>query len=567
MDREETVVLFLECEAKRAGAHAAALADGKSVDDAREIAHEAAKNRWNAWADDMLAKRKTLEESGVWSATNYCHGSLEPKNAETRAWTEDAETSFSRCLFLLKGDEGAKETPENDKEEVEAASLPVKSIAVEGRVADFRGFVFPGNASFDSATFSDDASFDRATFSGDARFHCATFSGKALFHSVAFSGGASFGSAIFSGNALLGNATFSGDASFGNAIFNGTAWFDSATFSGAVWFYRATFSGDARFSSATFSGDASFASATFSANAWFESGIFSSDAAFGSTAFAGFASFADTAFQGNASFASTTFSGYAYFHGAAFKNRTSFRDAEFEVVEKKADADFTAIKVERAFDLTGASFSRVPNFCQADFKQAPDLDGATFPLPDAEPLANGDPDLIPKYRALRRMAIQGADYEREQMAFKGELRSRRWTIDKWWHLGLWLGLCYDGFADCGRSFIRPFALWAFSSFGFALFYLRSAIDITPEAWRECLSNGGDPWAKALYISGRNALVLTSGRDPRVDVAYKCLFGETKGGQANIPDLVSFVEFIGQVPLSAVLIFLFLLAVKNRFKIK
>ena len=44
-------------------------------------------------------------------------------------------------------------------------------------------------------------------------------------------------------------------------------------------------------------------------------------------------------------------------------------------------------------------------------------------------------------------------------------------------------------------------------------------------------------------------------------AYKCLFGDA------IPDSVSFVESFMQVPLSAVLIFLFLLAVKNRFKIK
>ena len=53
------------------------------------------------------------------------------------------------------------------------------------------------------------------------------------------------------------------------------------------------------------------------------------------------------------------------------------------------------------------------------------------------------------------MAIQGADYEREQMAFKGELRSRRWTTDKWWHLGTWFGMFYDGVADCGRSIVRP----------------------------------------------------------------------------------------------------------------
>ena len=154
------------------------------------------------------------------------------------------------------------------------------------------------------------------------------------------------------------------------------------------------------------------------------------------------------------------------------------------------------------------------------------------------------------------------------MAFKGELRSRRWSIDNFWHPGLWLGLFYDGFADCGRSVIRPLSLWALSVFCFALFYLRSAIESTPEAWRKCLSEGGDPWAKALDASSRNALVVTSGRDARVDQAYRCLFGpEEEKLPLNIPDSVSFVESFFQVPISAFLIFLVLLAVKNRFKIK
>jgi len=219
--------------------------------------------------------------------------------------------------------------------------------------------------------------------------------------------------------------------------------------------------------------------------------------------------------------------------------------------------------VERAFILAGAGFSKVPDFSQADFKQAPDLDAVRFPIPHF--WHAGKTSLIPQYRAIRRMAIQGSDYEREQMAFKGELRSRRWTTDNLWHPGLWFGLFYDGFADCGRSVFRPVALWAFSVFGFALFYLRSAVE-SGEAWRCC---SGDPWAKAIYISGRNSLVLTSGgKDERINQAYRCLFGPSDANSPlTIPDGVSFVESFVQVPLSAVLIFLFLLALKNRFKIK
>jgi len=96
---------------------------------------------------------------------------------------------------------------------------------------------------------------------------------------------------------------------------------------------------------------------------------------------------------------------------------------------------------------------------------------------------------------------------------------------------------------------------------FAIFFVRAA-DQGGKGWAECVARGDAPFFKSLYISGRNALVLSSGgKDDRITQAYKCLFGDA------IPDGVSFVESFVQVPLSAVLIFLFLLAVKNRFKIK
>jgi hypothetical protein len=175
-------------------------------------------------------------------------------------------------------------------------------------------------------------------------------------------------------------------------------------------------------------------------------------------------------------------------------------------------------------------------------------------------LTSGDKELIPKYRAIRRWAIQGADYETEHKAFKGELRSRRWCIDKWWHPSSGLGILYDVFADCGRSIFRPALLWLLSVLAFTIIFVRVA-DQGGKGWVECVARGDGPFFKALYISGRNALVLSGGKDERITKAYQCLFGDA------VPDGVSFVESFVQVPLSAALIFLFLLAVKNRFKIK
>ena len=68
MTRDETVALFLECEAKRAEARAAALAEGKDEGGANTAAHEAAKAHWNAWAEPLLAERKAMEAAGRWAA-------------------------------------------------------------------------------------------------------------------------------------------------------------------------------------------------------------------------------------------------------------------------------------------------------------------------------------------------------------------------------------------------------------------------------------------------------------------------------------------------------------------
>ncbi len=137
--------------------------------------------------------------------------------------------------------------------------------------------------------------------------------------------------------------------------------------------------------------------------------------------------------------------------------------------------------MERAFDMMGAKFTMVPAFCQANFLQAPDLDDVKFPLPSF--WRKGEPRQTPLYRALRRMAIQGSDYEREQMAFKGELRSRRWIFDKPWALGTWFGLLYDGLADCGRSMVRPLALWFALVALFPAIYLQNA-GVPARHWRE-----------------------------------------------------------------------------------
>jgi hypothetical protein len=353
----------------------------------------------------------------------------------------------------------------------------------------------------------------------------------------------------------LASATFTGTAVFESATFTGTAFFVSATFTGDAVFESATFTGDAFFDSATFTGDAAFVSATFTGDASFDSATFTGDASFGSATFTGTAFFDSATFTGNAWFKSATFTGNARFESATFKNSTTFGQAKFQ-----KQASFTGIKVERAFDMTWAAFAQVPAFNQADFKQAPDLDDVEFPLPGY--WRRGDPKLIPQYRAIRRMAIQGAEYEREQMAFKGETRSKRGTEHKPWHTAFWFGIAYDAFSDFGRSIARPLAIWLASGLAFAAIYLWNACAAVSEWGSACAGDGASKALKAATLSAANSLPLIGSSRSEVATEFyiKCL------ALPHTPAWSPILQ-IWQTLWSAVLLFLFLLALRNQFKIK
>ena len=557
MTRDETIALFSECEAKRAEARAAAFAKGMSESDARFIIGEAGKAHWNAWAEKMLSKRKQLEASNLWALEQGPGGDCEPKNSETRAWMNAATADFSGCLFLIR---------ESQRKDFQKLSLDVKPLAkvmIDGDRVDMRGLIFPGDARFDSAIFDGYADFVDATFMGRAQFESVKFHNapafigatfeEARFAWATFNGGAQFSDATFKVTAFFYGAAFEGWTSFGGAKlcsaafdyagFRGEAYFGSAKFVGSqATFIEAKFVGDALFHRVIFERDVTFDASTFSNGTIFESATFREEAMFRSATFSDYAIFESAKFLGVTSFANSTFS-----------KQTSFVKAKFGE-SGTGDASFAGIKVDRAFAMTGASFSQVPNFTNVDFSQPPDLDSVIFPLPRW----GGDPDLIPKYRAVCRMAIQGADYDREQMAFKGEIRSKRGTEHRWYNAAIWYGLAYDALSDFGRSMSRPSLIWLISIAIFALFYLVDSNKLG-SAFVDCAAAVAPNYESALIISWKNALPLIGIDSKAEEIARGCLYGAAAYSGIATQGL--------QKVWSAVLIFLFLLAVRNQFKIK
>jgi uncharacterized protein YjbI with pentapeptide repeats len=343
---------------------------------------------------------------------------------------------------------------------------------------------------------------------------------------------------------------FPGDANFSGATFTSRADFANAAF-GAVRFRSATFNGTADFLGATFSGRADFGGAAFIA------------ARFRSASFAAAADFRGTTFAGIADFDIAAFAGDAFFGSATFEHSTTFGGVKFW-----RQANFTGMRAERSFNMKGVVFGEVPAFNQADFNQATDLDEVQFPLPGFwQPGKRG---LIVEYRAIRRLALQGASYERQHTAFKGELRSRRWTMDKPWHAGFWVGLLYDGVADCGRSIVRPFFVWLLSLAAFSAFYLYNA-GVPLNDWQgTCEGSAVQKWEKAASLSLSSSVpVFVNGHGEEARSFYACVSQAAMAAgaqQSDIPLSAAALQLL-QLAVTAALIFLSLLAVKNRYKIK
>ena len=450
-----------------------------------------------------------MEADGCWSTEKDEFGTLHPKNDETLDWMERAAADFSGCLFIVAtagGTGDATETLGEVKEGDVTHGPAVKSIQLYLPFADFEDFVFPGLANFKSAVFKCDAIFDSATFLRDANFVGAALNGNTSFAKAAISGFADFRHATF-GPVGFRSATFTGDAHFQSAAFTGDAHFESVAFSA-----------DAFFRSASFSGDAYFHSATFSGTADFESGIFAGDAHFNETKFLGTGNFGGANFSSDAFFLDTKFFKSAFLGLARFQQFASFERAHF-----LQNADFGAIGGERAFTLAGAVFEAVPDFIQAHFEEAPRLDnlkvhgrwvrrhGAertqaksewrnrwhaarhlggrlrTWPMRAANGawrrVWEGNPDIPARWRALKRLAIQGHDTERELEFHAREMQSQRFEDDwplpfRFWSpaswagaLRFWAGLVYGFFSDYGRSITRPLLFWLATAGLFAMYFL------------------------------------------------------------------------------------------------
>lgn len=531
------------------------------------------KEAWNTWAEAMLKERAELEAEG-----QSLDGWQSRARAELNCSTAPSKLDLSNLVFpgksVFQGEFRGEAKFENA-----VFNESAKFFGVHFGPATFTNATFKGEANFRYAQFMSVADFSRCTFAKNADFEGAKFNKHARFDECKFVVGAKFLGAIFktvdfsgaSANDFLDFARcdFLDQAKF-TAIKVASADFPLTKFARGADFAASTFDGVLLFTRAEFLSDAEFGESIFTGHTDFTLAKFAEAADFNNCEFQLNTNFIDCQFENEAIFFRCDFGHLTRFDRSQFRGDTSFGRCKFEDI-----TSFEAIRAETTFDLSDSRYRYVPNFIQAHFPEAPILDAVN--IPTVKQLAQHsdfrEPQLTAAYRALKRLAIQGHDHERELQFFADEMRSQ---LEERWKLKSLLIALYGHFSDFGRSILRPSAWWSvlFLLFG-GLYYLGHRGWLL-ESWHSaCVSGNGSPLLNAIYLSLRKGLIFPGlSQTGKIDQVNACLFGfqtfATKDGVRRVvPDIPLEVAFLGmaQTLFSGILIFLVLLAVRNRFRVK
>jgi uncharacterized protein YjbI with pentapeptide repeats len=325
------------------------------------------------------------------------------------------------------------------------------------------------------------------------------------------------------------------DTDFEAAVFEGFV-FTAITFAGA------TFSGYANFDSATFSGYANFASATFSGYANFDSATFSGTANFASATFSGTANFASATFSRDTNFGSATFSSYAIFESATFS-----RDANFGGATFSGNANFVNSEMKGVTYFENAKFGNPPQFFGAKLHEGTIWRYVRWPAPPENKKEAGD--FVEAYERLKLEMDRLKKHGDELDFFARELQCRRVL------LGFWRGLplaLYGALSGHGRYYMRPLAI-------LVIIIIMGAVPIRAHfggGWALATFTDQSFGGGALGLSFANTFGILGIRKDFIDPALL----------QGLPGWLKVISTI-QTILGIVLLFLFGLAIRNRFRMK
>lgn len=355
-----------------------------------------------------------------------------------------------------------------------------------------------------------------------------------------------------SGSGLdFANCIFPGRASFKGATFPKNADFSDARFLDGVNFDDCLFEGNAEFSVAKIYRFGSFKKATFEKDAYFAWLESTGRLGFENARFKDFTRFSEAIFKGKVSFLMTRFLGVV-----------DFTETQFH-----SSSDFKSVRSDVGFYLIDTYFKMIPDFRGYKFDHLPYVHNLSITFEEIDQAvkeANSDTKStlrkgVSKFQALKAIGIQAYDHEKEveffaremqclSLALKEEARTQACSTKMKAFMTRMPFIAYNNLSDYGQSIFNPFCIWIVSILVFANLYAFM-----------CAKKVG----AALFLSYLNSLpVLGLWKSEARQRAIDEIFGST-----NPPEFYWEAIFSIQNIWASVLIYLLLLAVRNRFKIK
>lgn len=419
----------------------------------------------------------------------------------------------------------------------------------------FEGFVFPAKTIFCNCIFHDQVNFDDSIFLSDAKFEKSTFEGPIGFRSVKFLKGGSFVKCSFRNEAVFDKSYFKLGAVFEEVIFEGAASFYNSTFIKTTYFSVVEFIADVNFSNSKFNG------------VEFKTSNFGQHSDFSHVNFA----------QENSIFPNTL--NFVDFSGVRFQDTIYFNDSnigggiEFSKCEFNGDANFARTKFFGPANFAAAKFLTSLSFREAKFTEAPpyffdaivteDLDISNIELPVCQ-TAHRDPThhTSPSTHILayERLKLLMSKLERDHdkhLFYRKEMQARRAQEGPWFSRSFFsksFNLVYDLSSNYGYNFERALTLWL----GNILLGLLVLFPYTEYT---------------LDISFKGLKVLAIEVFSTFGISFSnshSFFGLHKGALNNLyseeNSTLFYTVWTLQSVIGAVLLFILLLTIRNRFKI-
>ncbi len=326
--------------------------------------------------------------------------------------------------------------------------------------------------------------------------------------------------------------------------------------------------GESRFRNTVFYAQVHSNGARFSAPVYFSCAKFNTEAKFLGVEFAGGASFADAVFQGNVMFDDSRFE-LSYFSGsemprvltsfvgAKFKCEASFRNVRFGTGNRskmsgpERSADFTSAEFMQATNFYRATFVGPPAFFETKLHEDTDFGQVEWPEPRRPPFQ----DTGYAVRAWEKLELMMNKLEKpfdRARFFRFKMRARRRTQKVVLRILNWL---FDKSTHFGWSVERAFLCWFGHWFGFSLVLYLST---EPEV-RDVDSLGSFVAALGTSFSNAHAFLGLAGENGYLE---GCRTFMDQNAVGILTPLVGTVETI----VGPVLLFLLLLAIRNRFRL-